>query len=180
MEPSNDNMNPLDHGLNNALAKITPALISILTAVVILVLCAWMAAGVLDAVIALTHAFEDTWAKSAEHMIVNALVMLALLELIRTLQAYLSMGRVRVTFILDTALVVLIGEIMGLWFKNYALEQIALSMGVIIILVMLRIATAKYSPEAIVESPVGGAENPHADRSFRGGAAAERATTSAS
>ena len=90
-------------------------------------------------------------------MIINALVLLALLEVIRTLQAYLKLGRVRVTFILDTALVVLISELMGLWFREYAPEKVLLGLGVIVTLVVLRIVTARYSPE----SAAGGIEADH-------------------
>jgi len=50
----------------------------------------------------------------------DTLVMPAILEVIRTLQVYLKLGRGRVTFILDTALAVLIGELMGPWFREYA------------------------------------------------------------
>ena len=74
--------------------------------------------------------------------------MLAMLEVIRTLQSYLVLGRVRVTFILDTALVVLIGELMGLWFREYAPEKVLLGLGVIVTLAVLRITTARFSPKS--------------------------------
>jgi hypothetical protein len=54
---------------------------------------------------------------------------------------------VRVTFIIDAALVVLISELIGLWFKEYAAEKVLLGLGVIVTLVALRIVTAHYSPE---------------------------------
>jgi hypothetical protein len=63
------------------------------------------------------------------------------------LQAYLKLGRVRVTFILDTALVVLIGELTGLWFREFAPEKVVLGLVVIVTLVVLRIITARYSPD---------------------------------
>lgn len=97
---------------------------------------------------ALPAAFSQSWATSAEQAIINSLILLALLEVIRTLQAYLRLGRVRVTFILDTALVVLISELMGLWFREYAPEKVLLGLGVIVTLVALRIVTARYSPDA--------------------------------
>ena len=131
-----------------------PALIRILTGLLIVVLCAWMLVGGINMVLALGNAFGSGWAAAAEHMIINALILLALLEVIRTLQAYLKLGRVRVTFILDTALVVLISELMGLWFREYAPEKVLLGLGVIVTLVVLRIVTAKYSPE----SAAGGSE----------------------
>jgi uncharacterized membrane protein (DUF373 family) len=125
-----------------------PALIRILTGLLILVLCVWMITGGVAMVLALGDAFTGHWSKAAEHIIVNALILLALLEVIRTLQAYLTLGRVRVTFILDTALVVLIGELMGLWFREYAPEKVLLGLGVIATLVALRIVTARFSPES--------------------------------
>ena len=125
-----------------------PALLRILTGLLIIVLCAWVLVGGIDMVRALGTAFGAGWASAAEHTIINALILLALLEVIRTLQAYLKLGRVRVTFILDTALVVLIGELMGLWFREYAPEKVLLGLGVIITLVTLRIVTARFSPES--------------------------------
>jgi uncharacterized membrane protein (DUF373 family) len=98
-----------------------------------------MGAGVVTVLLDLGKVLDTGWALVAEHMIVNALIMLALLEVIRTLQAYLQLGRVRVTFILDTALVVPIGELMGLWFREYAPEKVLLSLGVIVALVAPRI-----------------------------------------
>ena len=129
-----------------------PALIRILTRLLIIVLCAWMLVGGIDMVRGLGTAFGGGWASAAEHTIINALILLALLELVRTLQAYLKLGRVRVTFILDTALVVLIGELMGLWFREYAPEKVLLGLGVITTLVMLRIVTARFSPEPALSS----------------------------
>ena len=122
-------------------------MIRILIGALIIVLCLWLLAGGIEMALSLSTAFTGNWVAAAEHTIINALVLLALLEVIRTLQAYLKLGRVRVTFILDTALVVLIGELMGLWFREYAPEKVLLGLGVIIALVVLRIVTARFSPE---------------------------------
>jgi uncharacterized membrane protein (DUF373 family) len=124
-------------------------LIRILAGLLIIVLCAWMLLGCIDMIRTLGMAFGGSWAAAAEHTIIDALIMLALLEVIRTLQAYLKLGRVRVTFILDTALVVLIGELMGLWFREYAPEKVLLGLGVIVTLVVLRLVTARFSPEVV-------------------------------
>jgi len=113
----------------------------------IVALCLWMGAGIVNVVLDLRQSLSSGWAGVAERAIIDTLIMLALLEVIRTLQAYLKLGRVRVTFILDTALVVLIGELMGLWFKEYAPEKVLLGLGVIVTLVALRIVTARFSPE---------------------------------
>lgn len=127
--------------------SVYPALVRVLAGLLIVALCLWMATGIVNVALDLRQSFSGGWTGAAEHTIVSALIMLALLEVIRTLQSYLKLGRVRVTFILDTALVVLIGELMGLWFREYAPEKVLLGVGVIVVLVALRIVTAKFSPE---------------------------------
>ena len=113
----------------------------------IAVLCVWLAAGGYNLAVAAGGAFGGNWGKGAEQAVIGGLLLLALLEVIRTLQAYLVLGRVRVTFIIDTALVMLIGELMGLWFREYAPQKVLLSLAVITTLAALRILTARYSPD---------------------------------
>lgn len=124
-----------------------PQVVRLITLLIMLAVGLWMLAGVVQLFVHLPTVFTKGWTATAEHAIISCLLLLALLEVVRTLQAYLSLGRVRVTFILDTALVVLIGELMGLWFREYAPEKVLLSLGVIAALVGLRIATARFSPE---------------------------------
>jgi uncharacterized membrane protein (DUF373 family) len=125
----------------------TAAFVRVLTGLMVVALGLWMLAGVFKLVLGLGEFFTGEWPTLAEHAIINSLILLALLEVVRTLQAYLRLGRVRVTFILDTALVVLIGELMGLWFREYAPEKVLLGVGVIVVLVALRIVTTRFSPE---------------------------------
>ena len=127
--------------------SVYPALVRVLTGLLIVALCLWMATGIVNVVWDLRQSLSGGWAGVAERAVIDTLIMLALLEVIRTLQIYLKLGRVRVTFILDTALVVLIGELMGLWFREYAPEKVLLGLGVIVTLTALRIVTAKFSPE---------------------------------
>jgi uncharacterized membrane protein (DUF373 family) len=126
---------------------VYPALLRFLTGALIAVFCVWLAAGGYNMAVAAGEAFGGNWGKGAEQAVLSGLLLLALLEVIRTLQAYLALGRVRVTFIIDTALVMLIGELMGLWFREYAPQKVLLALAVIITLAALRILTARYSPD---------------------------------
>jgi len=82
-------------------------------------------------------------------MIKDVVIILAALELIRVFQAYLLMGRVKVTFILDVTLVVLIGELISLWYKEeHSMNEVFMHVFVISVLVVLRIVTNKYSPDS--------------------------------
>lgn len=114
-----------------------------------LILCLglWIAGGLFQLTFQLLLAFEVGWSHQAEKMIVNAVILLAILELVRTLQSYLVLGRVKVTLILDAALVVLIGELISLWYREYTSREVILSLTVIFVLTLLRILTVKYSPE---------------------------------
>jgi uncharacterized membrane protein (DUF373 family) len=127
--------------------RIYPALVRLLTVTLIVVLCVWIGAGAVNILLAVGKITNTAWTDAAQRTIVDSLIMLALLEVVRALQSYLKLGRVRVTFIIDAALVVLIGELIGLWFKEYAADKVLLGMGVIVTLVALRIVTARYSPE---------------------------------
>lgn len=84
-------------------------------------------------------------------MIKDVVILLAALELIMTFQSYLTLGRVKVTFILDAALVVLIGELISLWYRDYVVTDVIVNMSVISILILLRIITTKYSPNNMDE-----------------------------
>jgi len=107
----------------------------------------WLAGGMVSLLNHLYMAIKEGWSHSAEHMITEVLMMMAILELIRTLQSYLEIGRVRVTLILDAALVVLIGELIGLWYRDYHITEVLLSLGVIVLLILLRIVSIRFSPE---------------------------------
>ena len=139
---------PADRVFHAVIDVLYPLLLRFLTGGLIAVFCVWLAAGGYRLALSAGEAFGGNWSKGAEQAIIGGLLMLALLEVIRTLQAYLALGRVRVTFIIDTALVMLIGELMGLWFREYSLEKVLLALAVIITLAALRILTTRYSPDS--------------------------------
>jgi len=124
-----------------------------LIGLLVISLCLWMLVGIVHLLLALYEAASGKWTGGAEHMIVNVLTLLALLEIIRTLQSYLEIGRVRVTFILDAALVVLTGELIGLWYKEHTPMEVGLSLVVISFLVVLRIVTMRFSPDSSDAQP---------------------------
>ena len=123
--------------------------IQFIVGVLMLALYVWIAAGVLSLLLNLPEILKNGWAQIAEHIIVDIVLILAMLELIRILQSYLSLGRVKVTFILDVALVVLIGELIGLWYKEYTFVEVGLHIAVITMLSLLRIVSIRFSPNTI-------------------------------
>lgn len=79
-------------------------------------------------------------------IIVDTLILLAVVEVFKTTLTYFSEGRVKVTFIVDTILVVMLTEIISLWFKE-ADQAKLLSLGAILLaLGAIRVMAVRCSP----------------------------------
>ena len=70
-----------------------------------------------------------------------------MLELFRTVKAYFTEGRVKVTYIIDTVLVVVITEIMGFWYRDVETERLLLAIFLVIALMGVRIMAIRFSPK---------------------------------
>ncbi len=125
--------------------------VRVLIGLLMICMSLWLVAGIFSLTQHLWLAVSGDWGHEAEKIIIDVVIILAILELVRTLQSYLELGRVKVTLILDAALVVLIGELISLWYRNYTVTEVVLSMGVITMLTLLRIITVKFSPEFCTE-----------------------------
>ena len=77
---------------------------------------------------------------------INSLAMFALLAVFRTGLAYFSVGRVKVTYIIDTVIVVALTGLMVFWFKEIDYMKILLVMAVVLSLIAARIPTIRFSP----------------------------------
>jgi uncharacterized membrane protein (DUF373 family) len=126
-------------------------MVRVLIGLLMMCLSLWLVTGIFSLIKHLIVAVTGEWGHEAEKIIIDVVIILAILELVRTLQSYLELGRVKVTLILDAALVVLIGELISLWYKQYTTTEVLLSMGVITMLTLLRIITVKFSPELCTE-----------------------------
>ncbi len=148
-------MNRLTESKQRSRSLLNPSLytlmVRILVGGIMLALGFWLIGGVVSLLYKLYQTIGHSWSHAAESMIIEVVIMLAILELIRTLQSYLELGRVKVTLILDATLVVLVGELISLWYRHYTPMEVVLSLGVISLLTVLRIITAKYSPEIEVD-----------------------------
>jgi len=122
-------------------------IIGFLVGILMLSIYLWIFSGFINLLHTLYLSILSDWSHGAESMIKDVVIILATLELIRTFQSYLTLGRVKVTFILDAALVVLIGELISLWYSHYTVTEVFVNISVITVLTLLRIITTKYSPD---------------------------------
>lgn len=79
-------------------------------------------------------------------IIVNTLLLLAIVEVLKTTVTYFSEGRVKVTFIVDTILVVMLTEVISQWFKDASIEHWLILGGILLALAIIRIVAVHWSP----------------------------------
>ena len=120
----------------------TRFILSLLTLTILLGLAGGVAKTFLDLRLLLSADLEV----ALRHIIVDALTLLAVVEVLRTTLTYCSDGRVRVTFIVDTVLVVMLTEIISRWFTGGEWHQFAILGGILLTLGLIRIVAVRYSP----------------------------------
>jgi uncharacterized membrane protein (DUF373 family) len=79
-------------------------------------------------------------------VLVDTLTLLAVVEVLKTTLTYCSDGRVRVTFIVDTVLVVMLTEVISRWFTGGEWHQFSILGGILITLGLIRVMAIRYSP----------------------------------
>ena len=120
----------------------TRCVLSVLT----LTLLIGLAGGVVRTALDLRLLFSVDLEVALRHIIVDALTLLAVVEVLRTTLTYCSDGRVRVTFIVDTVLVVMLTEVISRWFTGGEWHQFAILGGIVLTLVVIRVVAIRYSP----------------------------------
>ena len=105
-----------------------------------------LAGGVIKTFIDLRLLLSADVEVALRQLLVDTLTLLAVVEVLKTTLAYCSDGRVRVTFIIDTVLVVMLTEVISRWFTSGDWQQFAILGGILLMLGLLRIVAIRYSP----------------------------------
>jgi len=79
-------------------------------------------------------------------VIINTLILLAIVEVFKTTLTYFSEGRVKVTFIVDTILVVMLTEVISQWFKGSDWQALVTLGGILLTLGIIRVMVVRWSP----------------------------------
>ena len=124
------------------------ALLSLLLLVLLVGIAFGVTRSALDLWTMSGHLFSgDGLHEALNELVVNVLMVLAVVELFRTVKAYFSEGRVKVTYIIDTVLVVVITEIMGFWYREVEMKRIAMAIALVVALMGVRIMAIRFSPK---------------------------------
>lgn len=135
--PSSD---PLD--ISALWERGTQAVLSLL----IVTILVGLAGGVVKTFIGLGLLLTADIDLGLRHLIVNTLMLLAVVEVLKTTLAYFSEGRVRVTFIVDTVLVVMLTEVISQWFTGGDWQKLAILAVILLTLGLIRVLAVRFSP----------------------------------
>lgn len=103
--------------------------------------------GVVKTLLGLQLLLDHSVEEALRELILNVITLLAVIEVIRTAMSYLSDGRVKVTFIVDTVLIVMLNEIISLWFKGPTLTSVGILVIIITTLIFVRLLAIRFSPD---------------------------------
>ncbi|HYH75692.1 MAG TPA: phosphate-starvation-inducible PsiE family protein [Candidatus Saccharimonadales bacterium] len=118
-------------------------LLNILLVIIIIALVV----GVGKAGYDLYHALNEPLEKLLQQMLLDVVFIVALIEITITILGYLKDGKVHVRYIVDTILIIMLNEVVSLWFKKPDLAEAGGIALIIVALALTRITTIKYDPK---------------------------------
>lgn len=102
--------------------------------------------GILKSAADLFRAIHEPLQVVLQKVLLDTVFILALVEITLTLLGYLKNGRVQVRYIVDTILIIMLNEVVSMWFRHPDLKD-AIGISVIILsLTAVRIAVTKFPP----------------------------------
>lgn len=103
--------------------------------------------GIVKSGIDLYHSVREPLEVILQSLLLDAVFILALTEIIITTLGYLKDGRVHVRYIVDTVLIIMLNEIVSMWFKHPNLQD-AIGLSVIVAtLAAVRISVTRFAPQ---------------------------------
>ncbi len=123
--------------------------IKVVLSLLIMTILIGLTGGVLRIFINLQTLFSHPIEQALRHLIVDTLIILAIVEVFKTTLTYFSEGRVKVTFIVDTILVVMLTEIISQWFSEAPASQWITLGGILMVLAIIRVVAVQWSPTKI-------------------------------
>ena len=122
--------------------------IKLVLSLLILTILLALTGGVIKTLLDLTLLLHNPVEVALRQIIIDTLILLAVVEVFKTTLTYFSEGRVKVTFIVDTILVVMLTEVISEWFKGVHVEQFAILGVILLALAAIRVLAVRFSPTA--------------------------------
>jgi uncharacterized membrane protein (DUF373 family) len=112
-----------------------------------------ISAGLLAGIVYTAYDLRLIWTKNFyvgfKTVMVNVLTLLGVLEALRTVLAYYSEGRVRITLLVDAVLVTILSELLAFWYKEMDWERILMMICLALTLSVIRVLAVRFSPRPV-------------------------------
>src|SRR3990170_4313046 len=145
---NDSSLNPADfvRNIGNLSSRLFEGLARIILSLLIVTILIAMVWAIFKTLTGLEDIFTKDIHEALKVVMLNSLTILALLEVFRTALAYFSEGRVKVTYIIDSVLVVILTEVMVFWFKEIEYSKILMVIAIVLSLLVARIIAIRFSP----------------------------------
>lgn len=115
--------------------------------VLLLITFAALAVGTWKAGIDLYHGINKPLEFILQHMLLDIIFIVALVEISITILGYLKDGSVHVRYIVDTILIIMLNEVVNVWFNHPRFSEVAGLALIIATLTAVRIMVIQFAPK---------------------------------
>jgi uncharacterized membrane protein (DUF373 family) len=122
----------------------TATVIRFLLNILVFVIVAALMVGVYKSGYDLIHSLHRPLEYILQQMLLDIVFIAALVELSITVLGYLKDGRVHVRYIIDTIFIIMLNEIVSLWFKKPSFAQVGALCLTVAVLAIIRISVVKF------------------------------------
>lgn len=122
-------------------------LIRVLLNALVVIICCALIVGVVKAGIDLFTSLNKPLEALLQQLLLDIVFIVALVEITIVILGYLKDGAVHVRYIVDTILIIMLNEVVVIWFKGASLQE-AISLAVVLLtLGAIRISTVIWGPD---------------------------------
>lgn len=136
---------------NGRISRYFESMVRVALSLLLLLIVATITIATIKTFFDLKDIFYEDVHGALKHVMVSSLTILALVEVCMTVLAYFSEGRVKVSYIIDTVLVVILTEVMVFWFKEIEFMRIVMLIALVLTLIVARILAIRFSPGKVTE-----------------------------
>lgn len=115
--------------------------------VLLVIICAALVIGTYKAGLDLVQSFNKPLEYILQHMLLDVIFIVALVEITITILGYLKDGSVHVRYIVDTILIIMLNEIVNVWLNHPKFEQVAGLSLIVGVLALVRMLVIQFAPK---------------------------------
>lgn len=115
--------------------------------ILLVIICAALVIGTYKAGLDLIQSFNKPLEYILQHMLLDVIFIVALVEITITILGYLKDGSVHVRYIVDTILIIMLNEIVNVWLNHPKFEQVAGLSLIVGVLALVRMLVIQFAPK---------------------------------